>query len=80
MEATTEKYLAGLAAPDLQRVVAYENFEGVTWAYALWQHLLHRVNHATQHRSEAALMMTQVGVSPGWLDFLVYIDELAGAN
>ena len=36
-----------------------------------------KVNHATQHRSEAALLMTRLGCSPGDLDLLVYEDELA---
>jgi uncharacterized damage-inducible protein DinB len=36
---------------------------------------LHQVNHATQHRSEAALLLTRFGYSPGWLDLLVYVDE-----
>lgn len=44
--------------------------------YPLWQALLHQVNHATQHRSEAALLLTAAGHSPGNLDFLVYFDEL----
>ena len=59
--------------PDLARVVSYVNFQGETWAYPLWQQLLHQVNHATQHRSEAALLLTRLGYSPGWLDLLVYV-------
>ena len=47
-----------LGEPDLARVVSYVNFQGETWAYPLWQQLLHQVNHATQHRSEAALLLT----------------------
>jgi uncharacterized damage-inducible protein DinB len=37
--------------------------------------MVHQVNHSTQHRSEVAAMLTQFGHSPGWLDFLVYIDS-----
>jgi uncharacterized damage-inducible protein DinB len=75
VEAATSEYIASFREPDLGRVVSYVNFQGETWAYPLWQQLLHQVNHATQHRSEAALLLTRLGYSPGWLDLLVYIDE-----
>jgi uncharacterized damage-inducible protein DinB len=75
VEAETSEYVATLRESDLARVISYVNFQGETWAYPLWQQLLHQVNHATQHRSEAALMLTRLGYSPGWLDLLVYVDE-----
>ncbi len=75
VENATSTYIASLREPDLARVVSYVNFQGETWAYPLWQQLLHQVNHATQHRSEAALLLTRLGYSPGWLDFLVYVDQ-----
>ena len=75
VEAATSQYVATLRESDLVRVVSYVNFHGETWAYPLWQQLLHQVNHATQHRSEAALLLTRFGFSPGWLDLLVYVDQ-----
>ena len=75
VEEATAAYIATLREPDLARVVSYVNFQGETWAYPLWQQLLHQVNHATQHRSEAALLLTRLGYSPGWLDLLVYVDR-----
>jgi uncharacterized damage-inducible protein DinB len=74
VEDATSAYIASLGESDLARVVSYVNFQGETWAYPLWQQLLHQANHATQHRSEAALLLTRLGYSPGWLDFLVYVD------
>ena len=41
---------------------------------AIWQMLLHLLNHGTQHRSEAALLLTQVGRSPGDLDLIDYLE------
>ena len=42
----------------------------------VWQMLAHLVNHGTQHRSEAALLLTQAGRSPGELDLIVYLEEV----
>jgi len=44
---------------------------------AIWQMLAHVVNHGTQHRSEAAALLTTAGHSPGDLDMIDYLDELA---
>lgn len=75
VDAETANYIAALEPDDLLRNIAYLNYVGETWEYPLWQQLVHQVNHATQHRSEAALIMTQLGYSPGWLDLLFYADE-----
>ena len=78
VEAAAAAFVAGLTEDDLEKVVAYVNFQGETWAYPLWQQLLHQANHATQHRSEVAAAQTRFGHSPGWLDVLVYLDEQPG--
>jgi uncharacterized damage-inducible protein DinB len=44
---------------------------------AHWQMLLHVANHGTQHRSEAATLLTEVGRSPGDLDMIFFAEELA---
>jgi uncharacterized damage-inducible protein DinB len=43
-----------------------------------WQMLAHVVNHGTQHRSEAAAILTQAGRSPGDLDMIDFVEERAG--
>jgi uncharacterized damage-inducible protein DinB len=72
------RLVARLTEDALARPISYVNFQGETWTYPLWQILLHQANHATQHRSEVALRLTEFGHAPGWLDFLVYVDETAG--
>jgi uncharacterized damage-inducible protein DinB len=74
IERATQAFVAGLTEARLAETVAYRNFKGERWAYPLWQQMLHQVNHATQHRSEAAVMLTHFGHSPGLLDLLYFID------
>jgi uncharacterized damage-inducible protein DinB len=75
VEAEMQAFVADLTEGDLGRIVSYVNLQGETWAYPLWQQLLHQANHATQHRSEVAVQLTRFHQSPGWLDFLVFLDE-----
>ena len=49
-------------------------FDGVP----VWQMLVHVVNHGTQHRAEAAALLTAESRSPGELDLINYAEELAG--
>ena len=64
-----DAWLATLTDDFLQIV-----FEGVP----IWQMMVHVVNHGTQHRSEAAALLTAEGHSPGDLDVIDYSNELAG--
>jgi uncharacterized damage-inducible protein DinB len=41
----------------------------------VWQMLVHVVNHGTQHRAEAAALLTAEGRSPGELDLINYVEE-----
>ncbi len=45
----------------------------------VWRMLVHVVNHGTQHRAEAAVLLTAKGRSPGELDLMNYAGEQAGA-
>jgi uncharacterized damage-inducible protein DinB len=55
--------------------VGYE-FDGVP----VWQMLVHVVNHGTQHRAEAAALLTAEGRSPGELDLIDWAEELAAGR
>jgi uncharacterized damage-inducible protein DinB len=48
-------------------------FEGVP----VWQMLIHVLNHGTQHRAEAAALLTAEGRSPGELDLIDFAQEHA---
>jgi len=81
IERDTQAFLGRLDDARLGETIAYTNFQGERWAYPLWQQMIHQVNHATQHRSEAAMLLTRLGHSPGWLDYLYFVDlEAAGST
>jgi uncharacterized damage-inducible protein DinB len=70
----TDAFVATVDDAALARIVEYLNLQGERWAYPLWQQMIHQVNHATQHRSEAAVTLTKLGHSPGLLDLLYFVD------
>ena len=76
IEVESQQFIDQLNALQLSEIVSYVNTKGERWAYPLWQQMIHQVNHATQHRSEVAVILTHFGYSPGDLDYLVYQDML----
>ena len=77
-EAAMRAYLDWLRDEDLAHKVAYHNRQGKAFVTPLWQILVHLVNHGTQFRSEAAMLLTQAVHSPGDLDFIFYVRENQG--
>jgi uncharacterized damage-inducible protein DinB len=68
-------YLAALHDEDINMHRYYNTSEGDSRDRILWHCLLHVVNHGTQHRSEAAALLTDFGQSPGDLDFTIFLNE-----
>ena len=73
VEQATRQYLDDLNPAALDKVVAYTSTDGRAFTFPLWQLLLHQVNHATQHRSEVAVLLSGFGYSPGGLDMIWYL-------
>ncbi len=67
-------FLAGLGDADMNNPVRYILDDGPR-DRILWRCLYHLANHGTQHRSEAAAILTELGFSPGNLDFNTFLDE-----
>ena len=74
-ETAMRAYLASLSNEDMESHLLYTTDTGIKRDRILWHCLLHVVNHGTQHRSEAAALLTEYGQSPGDLDFTVFLNE-----
>jgi uncharacterized damage-inducible protein DinB len=74
-EKSMRTYLASLTDEDMTSHVRYPIDNGEIRDRILWHCLYHVVNHGTQHRSEAAALLTRYGQSPGDLDFTVFLNQ-----
>lgn len=73
-EAAMRAYLASLSDEALAGPF-YD--EDVPDPYILWQVIAHVAHHGMQHRSEAALLLTGFGHSPGSIDMVFWLDGRA---
>ncbi len=74
-EAAMRRYLATLNDERMAGSVRYTTDEGFQRERVLWHCLYHIVNHGTQHRSEAAALLTDSGQSPGDVDFTFFLNQ-----
>ena len=65
VQTLTDEQLAG--------TFEYKTTKGVPYENVTWQVLMHVINHGTQHRSEAAAMLTTLGHSPGDIDLILFL-------
>ena len=54
---------------------SYKATDGTPHERILWHAMAHLVNHGTQHKTEAAAMLTDFGQSPGDIDMIFYFIE-----
>ena len=68
-------FVENLTEERLNSIVAYTSTEGKAHKRILWQTMAHLVNHGTQHKTEAAAILTGYGRSPGDIDLIWYLIE-----
>ena len=69
-----QAYLDTLTEETLNGTIRYV-IPGVIRERVVWHILLDLILHATQHRSEAAALLTGYGQSPGDFDFTLFMSE-----
>lgn len=68
-------FVENLTDEQLNAFFGYTSTEGKSHRRVLWQAMAHLVNHGTQHKTEAAAMLTGYGRSPGDIDLIWYLIE-----
>ena len=69
-EAETRAWLAGLSDADLDAPPVRDEDR-----QPLWHYVMHLVSHGTQQFSEAAVLLTDAGASPGDIGFLEFVQS-----
>ncbi|MEW6082965.1 MAG: DinB family protein [Chloroflexota bacterium] len=68
-------FVENLTEEQLNASFGYTSTEGQRHRRVLWQAMAHLVNHGTQHKTEAAAILTSYGRSPGDIDLIWYLIE-----
>ena len=70
-------FVRGLTQQDLDRVMEYKTMKFGVYSNALWQSMLHLVNHGGYHRGQVTTMLRQLGAQPILTDLMHFYRERA---
>jgi uncharacterized damage-inducible protein DinB len=72
-------FVRGLTQEDLDRVMEYKTMKFGVYTNALWQSMLHLVNHGSYHRGQITTMLRQLGAQPIATDLMHFYREQSKA-
>lgn len=79
LDAETLAYVATLTDDQLLERLAMRSWRGWVMDAPRWQALVHQAFHQHQHRGELAMVLTNLGHSPGELDAFDWFEEAGTA-
>ncbi len=68
-------FLAVLGETDFDLELTITRWDGIRIVMTRWHMLSHLLLHSMQHRTEAAVLLTNFGHSPGDIDFLYFVSS-----
>ena len=80
VETNARIFLAGLSDDDITRSVDYEGGNGIKVSMPLGELLHHATNHTAHYRGQTALLLRELGYTPGNVDLLFYYAEKRGIS
>ncbi len=77
-EAKQLRFFSGITDETIVMSVVYKNLANQPDEQPLSELIAHFVNHGTQFRAEAAVRLTQLGLSVGDLDLIIFLRQRGG--
>lgn len=76
-ESKMRRFVDDLGETGVQRELDYRTLNGTESRSAMWEMILHVVNHGTYHRGQVTTMLRQLGAAPAKsVDLIVYRREV----